>query len=117
MEIVASRIAVQQGRWPDAAHWAQQALNHSGSELGERANALRQLGLLALREQRYADAQNQLQAALALDQQLARPRGLALTLRGLADLATAQGNTGAAQQYTQRWQSICNATANACLPD
>jgi len=108
---VRAQLALQAGRLDAAAASARAAHDASrGTEdRTELANALRLLGIVALRSGDAAAARRQLEQALAIDRELGAPRKMALDLLALGQAAELGGDREAARAYYARALSVSEA--------
>ena len=108
---VSAQLALQAGRVEDAvsaARAAQEASRASG-ERAEQANALRLLGIAALRGGNFAAARPHLEQALEIDREIGAPRKIALDLLALGRAAGLAGEPDAARGYYARALAVSEA--------
>jgi len=108
---VSAQLALQAGRVEEAvisARAAQEASRSSG-ERAEQANALRLLGIAALRARDFAAARPQLEQALEIDREIGAPRKIALDLLALGRAAALAGERDAARGYYARALAVSEA--------
>ena len=108
---VRAQLALQAGQ-VEAAAAAARAAQDAGRQSGERAelaNALRLLGISALRSNDAAAARASLEQALALDRELGAPRKIALDLLALGRAAALGGDHEAAKAYYARALAVSEA--------
>jgi tetratricopeptide (TPR) repeat protein len=108
---VRAQLALQAGRVDEAAaaaRSAQQASQASGDR-SEQANALRLLGIAALRAGDFGAARPHLEQALALDREIGAPRKIALDLLSLGRAAALAGDAEAARAYYARALAVSQA--------
>lgn len=104
-------LALEEGRSADAASGARAALEASlgsGNRI-EEANARRLLGNVAIRAGDAAAAQVALNAALAIDRELALPRKIYLDLLGLGHASALGGAPSMARTYYERALAVSEA--------
>jgi tetratricopeptide (TPR) repeat protein len=108
---VRAQLALQGNRLDAAAASARTALaaSRSAGDRAEIANALRLLGVAALRAGDAAGARSQLEQALAIDRELGAPRKIALDLLALGRAAELGGDREAARAYYARALSVSEA--------
>jgi tetratricopeptide (TPR) repeat protein len=106
-----SQLALQEGRLDAAVAAARAGLEASRSEgeRAERANALRLLGVAALRTSDGAAARTHFEQALAIDRDLGAPRKIALDLLGLGRAATLGGDRDGARAFYGRALAVSEA--------
>jgi tetratricopeptide (TPR) repeat protein len=108
---VRAQLALQAGRVEEAtaaARRAQDASRAAGDRV-EQANALRLLGIAALRAGDFAAARPHLEQALALDREIGAPRKIALDLLALGRAAALAGEAEAARSYYTRALAVSEA--------
>jgi tetratricopeptide (TPR) repeat protein len=108
---VRAQLSLQSDRLDGAAASARAALaaSRSAGDRAEVANALRLLGIGALRAGDAAAARSQLEQALAIDRELGAPRKIALDLLALGRAAELGGDREAARGYYARALSVSEA--------
>jgi tetratricopeptide (TPR) repeat protein len=101
---VKGQLALEAGRLEAAAASARAALSASrgSGDRAEAANALRLLGVTAIRAGDAAAASGFLSEALAIDRELAVPRKIYLDLIGLGRASALRGDHGAARSFYER---------------
>ncbi len=101
---VKGQLALESGRLDLAAASAKAALSASRSsgDRAEAANALRLLGITAIRTGDAGAATGYLDEALAVDRELAAPRKVYLDLIGLGRASALRGDRGAARSFYER---------------
>lgn len=99
-----ARIALLNGDEPKALRLAEQALGvcSAPAMAEERANALRIIGQLKVREKRFDEAERLLNEALTLDRRQERPLKIAADLEALAQLMDLKGQAEQGREYRQR---------------
>jgi tetratricopeptide (TPR) repeat protein len=108
---VRAQLALQAGRLEGAAASARAALeaSRSAGDRAELANALRILGVSALRLGDAAAARAQLEQALALDREIGAPRKIAFDLLALGRAAALGGDRDGARAYYGRALAVSEA--------
>ncbi len=108
---VRAQLALEAGRLEAAAASAGAARDASraASDNAELANALRLLGIAALRSGDAGAARASLEQALALDRELGAPRKIALDLLALGRAAALSGDREAARAYYARALAVSEA--------
>jgi tetratricopeptide (TPR) repeat protein len=108
---VRAQLALQAGRLEGAAASARAALeaSRSAGDRAELANALRILGVTALRLGDAAAARAQLEQALALDREIGAPRKIAFDLLALGRAAALGGDRDGARAYYGRALAVSEA--------
>ncbi len=111
---VNGQLALEAGRL-EAAASAKAALSASRSsgDRTEAANALRLLGVTAIRAGDAAAAGGFLSEALAIDRELAVPRKIYLDLIGLGRASALRGDRGAARSFYERALVVSEADRDA----
>jgi len=112
---VRAQLALQAGRLDAAAASARAAqdASRSAGDRAELANALRILGITALRHGDAAAARAQLEQALALDREIGAPRKIAFDLLALGRAAALAGERDAARAYYGRALAVSEADRDA----
>ena len=112
---VRAQLALHDGRLDAAAASARAALDVSrtAGDRAELANALRILGVTALRQGDAAGARTQLEQALALDREIGAPRKIAFDLLALGRAAALGGDREAARAYYGRALAVSEADRDA----
>lgn len=111
--LIAARLHLADGNFPAALASARAALavcRKAGDRQGE-ADALRYLGQAALRTAWAGAAFQSFSAALAIDQELARPAKVVADLQGMAAAARAQGDQPRARACADRAAQASQAAA------
>lgn len=108
---VRAQLALQAGRLDAAAASARaaQETSRSAGDRAELANALRILGVTALRLGDAAAARAQLEQALALDREIGAPRKIAFDLLALGRAAALGGDRDGARAYYGRALAVSEA--------
>ena len=108
---VRAQLALQADRLDAAASSARSAHDaaRAAGDKAELANALRLLGVVALRAGDAARARASLEQALALDRELGFPRKIALDLLALGRAAALAGEREAARAYYARALAVSEA--------
>ena len=108
---VRAQLALQAGRVDEAAAAARSAhdASRAAGDRAELANALRLLGITALKRADAATARSHLEQALELDRELGAPRKIALDLLGLGRVAALGGDAEAARAYYARALAVSEA--------
>jgi len=108
---VRAQLALQAGRVDDAAAAARSAhdASRAAGDRAELANALRLLGIAALRRGDFVNARTHLEQALALDREIGAPRKIALDLLALGRAAALGGEHDAARAYYVRALAVSEA--------
>jgi tetratricopeptide (TPR) repeat protein len=108
---VRAQLALQAGQNDDAAASARAAhdASRAAGERAELANALRLLGLTALRRGNAVDARAHLEQALVLDREIGAPRKIVLDLLALGRAAALGGERDAARAYYARALAVSEA--------
>jgi len=108
---VKGQIALEEGRPDDAVANAKAALaaSRASGDRTEAANALRLLGLAALRSGDAAAARSSLGESLAIDRELALSRKIYLDLLGLGRASALGGDRVAARLYYERALAVSEA--------
>lgn len=102
-----SIVRQRQGRFADAR--AALAASRSASDRAETANAMRILGVTALRSGDAAAARSQLEQALALDREIGAPRKIAFDLVALGRAAALGGDREGARAFYARALAVSEA--------
>jgi Tfp pilus assembly protein PilF len=112
---VKGQLALEAGRPDLAAASAKAALNASraSGDRAEAANALRLLGVTAIRAGDAGPATGYLEEALAIDRDLAAPRKIYLDLIGLGRASALRGDRGAARSFYERARVVSEADRDA----
>jgi len=112
---VKGQLALEDGRLDSAAASARAALNASraSGDRAEAANALRLLGITAMRADDADAATAYLGEALAIDRELAAPRKIYLDLIGLGRASALRGDRGAARSFYERARAVSEADRDA----
>jgi tetratricopeptide (TPR) repeat protein len=112
---VRAQLALHAGRVDAATASARAALDASraAEDRAETANAMRILGVAALRQGDAAAARAQLEQALALDREIGAPRKIAFDLLALGRAAALGGDREAARGYYARALSVSEADRDA----
>ena len=108
---VRAQLSLQAGRLDAAATSARAALaaSRSASDRAETANAMRILGVTALRSGDAAAARSQLEQALALDREIGAPRKIAFDLVALGRAAALGGDREGARAFYARALAVSEA--------
>jgi len=108
---VRAQLALQAGRVEEAAAAARSAQRASEAtgERSEMANALRLLGIAALRAGDFSAARPHLEQALAIDREIGAPRKIALDLLSLGRAAALAGEGEAARAFYARALAVSQA--------
>jgi len=108
---VRAQLSLQAGRLDAAATSARAALaaSRSASDRAETANAMRILGVTALRSGDAAAARSQLEQALALDREIGAPRKIAFDLVALGRAAALGGDREGARGFYARALAVSEA--------
>ena len=108
---VRAQLALQAGETESAAASARaaQAASRAAGDRAELANALRLLGLTALRSGNPVDARAHLEQALVLDREIGAPRKIVLDLLALGRAAALGGERDAARAYYARALAVSEA--------
>ena len=108
---VRAQLSLQAGRLEAAAASARAALDasRSANDRAETANALRILGVTALRTGDAAAARTQLEQALALDREIGAPRKIAFDLVALGRAAALGGDREGARGFYARALAVSEA--------
>ena len=108
---VRAQLALQAGQNDDAAASARAAhdASRAADDRAELANALRLLGLTALRRGDPVDARAHLEQALVVDREIGAPRKIVLDLLGLGRAAALGGERDAARAYYARALAVSEA--------
>jgi len=108
---VRAQLALQAGRNDDAAASARAGhdASRAAGDRPELANALRLLGLTALRRADPVDARAHLEQALVLDREIGAPRKIVLDLLALGRAAALGGERDAARAYYARALAVSEA--------
>jgi tetratricopeptide (TPR) repeat protein len=108
---VRAQLALQAGRLDAAAASARAAhdASRSAGDRAELANALRILGIAALRQGDAAAARTQLEQALALDREIGASRKIAFDLLALGRAAALAGDRDGARAYYGRALAVSEA--------
>jgi tetratricopeptide (TPR) repeat protein len=111
---VKGQLALEAGRLDAAAANARAALGASraSGDRAEAANALRLLGVTAIRAGDAAAASGFLSEALAIDRELAVPRKIYLDLISLGRASALKGDRGAARSFYERALAVSEAERN-----
>ena len=106
-----AQLALQAGRLDAAAASARAAhdISRSAGDRAELANALRILGIAALRQGDAAAARAQLEQALALDREIGASRKIAFDLLALGRAAALAGDRDGARAYYGRALAVSEA--------
>jgi tetratricopeptide (TPR) repeat protein len=112
---VRGQLALDAGRPDQAAASARAALNLSrgAGDRAEAANALRLLGIAAIRTGDATAAKGYLEQALATDRELAAPRKIYLDLIALGRASALLGDRGTARAYYERARAVSEADRDA----
>lgn len=112
---VKGQLALESGRLDAAVASAKAALgaSRSSGDRSETANALRLLGVAAIRAGDPAAASGFLGEALAIDRQLGISHKIYLDLIGLGRASTLRGERGAARSFYERAVAVGRADRNA----
>lgn len=112
---VRAQLALQTGQVDVAAKSARAALDASRSagDRAETANAMRILGVAALRNGDPVAARNQLEQALAIDREIGAPRKIAFDLLALGRAAALAGDREGARGFYTRALSVSEADRDA----
>jgi Tfp pilus assembly protein PilF len=112
---VKGQLALEAGRLDSAAASAKAALTASraSGDRAEAANALRLLGITAIRAGDARAAAGYLEEALAIDRELAAPRKIYLDLIGLGRASALRGDRGAARSFYERARVVSEADHDA----
>jgi tetratricopeptide (TPR) repeat protein len=112
---VKGQLALAAGRLDLAAASAKAGLNASraSGDRAEAANALRLLGVIAIRAGDASAATGHLEEALAIDRELAAPRKIYLDLIGLGRASALSGDRGAARSFYERARVVSEADRDA----
>jgi tetratricopeptide (TPR) repeat protein len=108
---VRAQLALQAGQTDDATASARAAHDASktAGDRAELANALRLLGMTALRRGNPVDARAHLEQALALDREIGAPRKIVLDLLALGRAAALGGERDTARAYYARALAVSEA--------
>lgn len=108
---VRAQLALQAGRVDEAAAAARRAqqASEAAGDRSETANALRLLGIAALRAGDFGAARPHLEQALAIDREIGAPRKIALDLLSLGRAAALAGESEAARAYYARALAVSQA--------
>ena len=108
---VRAQLALQAGRVEEAAAVARSAqrASEAAGDRSEMANALRLLGIAALRAGDFSAARPHLEQALAIDREIGAPRKIALDLLSLGRAAALAGEAEAARAYYARALAVSQA--------
>jgi len=108
---VKAQLALEAEQLDAARNAARAALeaSRSAGDRPEEANALRLLGIAAMRAGDADTALAQLNAALAIDRDLAMPRKIYLDLVGLGQASALRGERDAARTYFERALAVAEA--------
>jgi len=106
-----AQLALQAGRFEDAATAARAAhdASRAAGDRSELGNALRLLGITALRGGDPAKARAHLEQALVIDREIGAPRKIALDLLALGRAASLGGDREAARAYYSRAMAVSEA--------
>ncbi|HEY6240504.1 MAG TPA: tetratricopeptide repeat protein, partial [Burkholderiales bacterium] len=112
---VKGQLALEAGRLDSSAVSAKAALSASraSGDRTEAANALRLLGLTAIRAGDAGAAAGYLGEALAIDRELAVPRKIYLDLIGLGRASALRGDRGEARSFYERARVVSEADRDA----
>jgi len=112
---VKGQLALEAGRLDLAAASAKAALaaSRAPDDRAEAANALRLLGVTAIRAGDARAATGYLEEALAIDRELAAPRKIYLDLIGLGRASALRGDRGAARSFYERARVVSEADRDA----
>jgi tetratricopeptide (TPR) repeat protein len=112
---VKGQLALEAGRTDDAAASAGLALGASraSGDRSEEANALRLLGISAVRAGDTAAARAHLAGALEIDRELAAPRKIWLDLVWLGRISAMRGERDSARGYYERALAVSEAERDA----
>jgi tetratricopeptide (TPR) repeat protein len=112
---VKGQLALEAGNAEAAAASAKQALEASrgSGDRAEGANALRLLGISAVRSGDAAAALSHIGAALAIDRDLAAPRKIYLDLVWLGRISAMRGERDSARAYYERALAVGQAEGDA----
>ena len=108
---VRAQLALQTGQVEIATKSARAALDasRSASDRAETANAMRILGIAALRNGDPVAARSQLEQALAIDREIGAPRKIAFDLLALGRAAALAGDREGARGFYTRALSVSEA--------
>lgn len=108
---VKGQLALEAGQLDVAAASARAALgaSRSSGDLSEVANALRLLGITAIRSDETSAAPGFLREALAIDRELGAPRKIYLDLVSLGRLSALRGERDAARSFYERALAVSEA--------
>jgi tetratricopeptide (TPR) repeat protein len=108
---VRAQVALQAGRLGEASGAARAAHDaaRAAGDRAEHANALRLLGIIALRGGDAAKARPSLEQALAIDREIGAPRKIALDLLALGRAAALGGDHDGARAYYARALAVSEA--------
>ena len=108
---VRAQLALQGGKLEEAAAAARSAheASRGAGDRSELANALRLMGLVALRTGEARSARQHLEQALELDRDLGAPRKIALDLLALGQAAALGGERDTARAYYARALAVSEA--------
>jgi tetratricopeptide (TPR) repeat protein len=108
---VRAQLALQAGKTDNAAASARAAheASRAAGDRAELANALRLLGISALRRGDAAAARGHLEQALVLDREIGAPRKIVLDLLALGRAAALGGERDAARAYYARALAVSEA--------
>jgi tetratricopeptide (TPR) repeat protein len=112
---VKSQLALEAGQTDDAAASAGRALaaSRASGDRSEEANALRLLGISAVRSGDTAAAHAHLVSALEIDRELAAPRKIWLDLVWLGRISAMRGERDSARGYYERALAVSEADRDA----
>ncbi|HMH19311.1 MAG TPA: tetratricopeptide repeat protein [Burkholderiales bacterium] len=112
---VKGQLALEAGRLDLSAASAKAALSASraSGDRAETGNALRLLGVTAIRAGDAGAATGYLGEALAIDRELAVPRKIYLDLIGLGRASTLRGDRGGARAFYERARAVSEADRDA----
>ena len=112
---VKGQLALEAGRLDLAAASAKTALSASraSGDRTEAANALRLLGVTAIRTGNAGASTGYLVEALAIDRELAAPRKIYLDLIGLGRASELRGDRAAARSFYERARAVSEADRDA----
>ncbi|HEX6158214.1 MAG TPA: tetratricopeptide repeat protein [Burkholderiales bacterium] len=112
---VRAQLSLQAGRLDAAAASARAALDasRSANDRAETANAMRILGVTALRTGDAVTARAQLEQALALDREIGAPRKIAFDLVALGRAAALGGDRESARAFYARALAVSEADRDA----
>jgi tetratricopeptide (TPR) repeat protein len=112
---VKGQLAIEAGRFDDASAAARAALDASrgSGDRSESANALRLLGIGAVRSGDVDAGLARISEALAIDRELAAPRKIYLDLVWLGRISAMRGERDSARAYYERALAVSQAERDA----